>query len=53
MAQSPKMILLGTEGADGTHLTAETRWVAVALVCSFLAPALDDARGNSGCNKTE
>ena len=43
MVGSPKMILLG---ADGTHISEEARWVAVALVCSLLAPALDDPAPN-------
>jgi hypothetical protein len=42
MAKSPKMILLGADGADGAHISEEARWVAVALVCSLLAPAPDD-----------
>ena len=42
MAHGPRLLLLGTGGIEDTRFQDEHRWVAVALVCSLLAPQQGD-----------
>jgi hypothetical protein len=44
MAHGPRLLLLGTEGLQDTRFefVDEHRWLAVALVCSLLAPQQGD-----------